>query len=157
MQSSGEWGQFFPGRFAPNPYDESCSGFFFPLSQGEQERLGYRTAEALERKISLHLDVSEIPDFATDITNIAQIYWDTVAGRPFSITKEDVTSAIKLGLPSPDTYYMRRIQENFKFIPFHGKLRAGTCAKTGNAIMTGWPLEFDGRILSDEVYLEMYA
>jgi hypothetical protein len=33
MKSTGEWGQFFPGSFAPNTYDESWSSFYFPLSE----------------------------------------------------------------------------------------------------------------------------
>jgi len=39
MKSTGEWGQFFPGSFAPNPYDESWSSFYFPLSKTEQENM----------------------------------------------------------------------------------------------------------------------
>jgi hypothetical protein len=38
MKSTGEWGQFFPGSFAPNPYDESWSSFYFPLSESEQNK-----------------------------------------------------------------------------------------------------------------------
>lgn len=36
MKSTGEWGQFFPGSFAPNPYDESWSSFYFPLTSEQQ-------------------------------------------------------------------------------------------------------------------------
>jgi len=41
MKSTGEWGQFFPGSFAPSPYDESWGSFYFPMSLPEQEKLGY--------------------------------------------------------------------------------------------------------------------
>lgn len=39
MKSTGEWGQFFPGSFSPNPYAESWSSFYFPLTQEGEETL----------------------------------------------------------------------------------------------------------------------
>lgn len=39
MKSTGEWGQFFPGSFAPNPYAESWSSFYFPLTHDEEKTL----------------------------------------------------------------------------------------------------------------------
>jgi hypothetical protein len=38
MKSTGEWGQFFPATFSPNIYDESWSGFHFPLSPDNQRK-----------------------------------------------------------------------------------------------------------------------
>jgi len=37
---------------------------------------------------------------------------------------------------------------------FNGRNRETRCAKTGKVIMTNWPAEYDGRILSEEEYLE---
>ena len=47
MKESKEWGTFFPGKFAPNPYNESLSVFRFQLSEEEQVKLGFRTAVKL--------------------------------------------------------------------------------------------------------------
>ena len=49
VSSMNEWGEFFPGHFAPNPYDESLAGFHFPLSKKEQMKLGFRENEVIER------------------------------------------------------------------------------------------------------------
>lgn len=154
MESTREWGRFFPGYFAPNPYDESCSGFYFPLKEDEQRSLGFRTASVLHRKESNWRAQSDVPDSILEVANDNRdIYWDENASRPFSITNEDIASCKKLHLSPPDSYYMTRIQENFRFVPFAGKLRDSTCAKTRRPIKTGWPSEYEGRILSEEAYV----
>ena len=155
MHSTGEWGRFFPGHFAPNPYTESCSGFYFPLPESEQDRLGFRTAPPLERKDARYQAIGAIPDRASDITDFSAIFWDEQAARPFSITKEDVANSIRLDIPPPHSFYMTRIQENFALLPFHGKLRETRCAKTGRLIHTAWPAEFDRRILNEQAYQDL--
>lgn len=57
----------------------------------------------------------------------------------------------------PYTHYMRRIQENFKWMPYGGMLRATQCARSGAKIMTSWPREYDGRILCESEYLKIVA
>jgi len=50
---------------------------------------------------------------------------------------------------------MRRIQENFRWMPYNGTLRTTKCAKSGKEIQTSWPAEYDGRIVSEEEYLKI--
>ncbi len=113
MKSTGEWGQFFPMEFAPNPYEESYSGFHFPISGN------------------------------TELLN-----------RDFEIQKGDIKFAEKISGPLPNSYYIKRIQENLKWMPFDGQLRDTVCAKCGTEIKTNWPASFDGRILCEKDYLQ---
>lgn len=161
MKESGEWGKFFPGHFAPNPYEESFSGFHYPLSKSEQENLNFRLVPTKERLVQKTAEVTEIPDNTQTLTPKKidwikkQIFWDEIFQHPFQIQKEDITFAQKLGTPLPRGYYVRRIQENAQWLFFKGKLRETTCAKSGTKIRTGWPNDYDKRILCEDCYLNI--
>jgi hypothetical protein len=60
MKSTGEWGQFFPGSFAPNPYDESWVSFYFPLSSEEQKNYGFYFLPQSEQHQLDHRSSSDI-------------------------------------------------------------------------------------------------
>lgn len=140
MRQTGEYGQFFPGYFSPVPYSESWSHFYWPLSENDQKKLGYWRAPKLESN--------------TKADN-KSVFWDEVAQKPFVIQPDDVAFAEKLSVPTPYCHYSRRLQENFKWLFYNGTLRETTCAKMGKPIQTSWPVEYDGRILSEAAYLEM--
>ena len=148
MEKTGEWGQFFPPHFAPNPYEESFSGLHFPQSTGAQERPVLKTA---------HVD--EIPDSVfqaseADLSALTtKIFWDEQFQRPFQIQWEDNKQSKERHIPLPHSYYANRMKKNLEWMPFTGELRPTTCAKSGKTIETFWPSTFDGRILSEEEYL----
>jgi hypothetical protein len=159
MEKTGEAGDFFPGYFAPNPYKESYSGFHYPLT--DPEKVGFRDAPSLEKPSIKTAEISEIPDSwnGLKVEKIEwltkQIFWDSVYERPFRIQTADIDFMRRVGAPLPDTYYVHRMQENFKWMPGIGSLRESICAKSGVSIKTNWPKEYDGRILCEEEYLKM--
>lgn len=114
MKKTGEYGEFFPDYFPPNPYEESYSGFHFPKSD-------------------------ESP----------------LLSRPFEVQKGDIEFAKKINGPLPNSYYIKRIQENFKWMPFSGELRDTHCAHCRSATQTNWPENFDARILCENCYLKL--
>jgi hypothetical protein len=156
MKQTGEYGRFFPGYFAANPYDESWAAVHFPLTTSEQQRLGFRVSENIERRNEDYLSPSAVPDRPDQAgSDTAQrVFWDEAAKRPFKILGEDVQFSQKLGIPLPLTYYARRLQENFRWLHFDGRLRITRCAHSGREIFTCLPLKYDGRILSEEEYLK---
>ncbi len=157
MQKTKEWNQFFPGHFAPNPYDESLAGFHFPLNPKEQVKRGFRVNEIIERENKDYSSISEIPDSVEDIVNTKEltnkIFWDREYKKPFQISIADIEFSKKIGCPLPNTYYMNRIQKNFRWIPFDGKLREITCGKCTKKTKTSWPQKYDRRILCEKCYL----
>ncbi|MDD5074716.1 MAG: hypothetical protein PHO54_02450 [Candidatus Peribacteraceae bacterium] len=156
MQRTSEYGKFFPAHFAANPYEESLSGFYWPLTRAEGERRGFRmSAEQTEREANAQ-DASRIPDRSDQADeSVSQTpFWDPVAKRPFQILKEDVVFAQDVGVPLPYTSYMRRIQDNYRLIPYDGTLRTVACGKCKKDTLTGWSDEYDGRILCEECYLK---
>ncbi len=156
MKSTGEYGQFFPGYFAANPYDESWSSFHFPLSQAEQEKLGFRLQENEERKNENYSSPTEIPDSSEDVdlSITKKTFWDEKAKKPFQIQKADIEFAQKLNIPLPNEFYISRIQDNFRWLFFDGSLRKTTCGKCNTEIETNWPEKYDKRILCEKCYLK---
>lgn len=157
MKETGEWTQFFPGYFAPNPYDESWSINHFPLTDSEKKTLGFRLSSPVERRDPKALSPDKIPDTAEDVAEelSQKVFWDPVLHRPFKILKADIAFAQKMQVPLPNTFYTRRLRENFAWLFFDGKMRETTCGRSGAKIHTTWPEEYDGRILSEAEYLKV--
>ncbi|MDD4318944.1 MAG: hypothetical protein PHW10_01295 [Candidatus Peribacteraceae bacterium] len=156
MKRTGEYGQFFPGHFAANPYEESLAGFYWPLTREEGTKRGFRMSTEKPERISDAIDASQVPDRSDDAgTDLSKkVFWDPVAKRPFQIADVDIAFAKDLCAPLPHTYYMRRLQENFRLIPFNGELRTVACGKCKKETQTSWPQEYDGRTLCEECYLK---
>lgn len=153
MKKSGEYGTFFPGKFSPCPYNESWSSIYWPLTEKEQEVFGYRKNDAPD-KTAYGGEKKEVPDKGSQEL-VDQIFWDKISEKPFQIQKSDIDFSEKLGIPLPYTHYIRRLQENFKWMYFEGELRETKCAQSGKTIQTSWPKEYDGRILCEEEYLKV--
>lgn len=159
MQKTGEYDSFFPGYFAPNPYQESWSAMYFPLSEEEVQKQGFRPQEHFEKRTSEYLSPKDIPDSSFDISSSEElkgkIFWHEAFEKPFQIQPADIEFCQKLSFPLPHTYYIHRLQENFRWLPFDGTLRTTHCGKCQKEIQTGWPPEYDGRILCEEDYLNV--
>ena len=156
MQKSGEYGQFFPASFAGTCYEETASGFYWPLSLIEGKKMGFRMREAVPERSSEALDASLVHDRSDKASDeIPQKkFWDHEAQRPFQIQQTDIDFCISVGVPLPWTYYARRLQENFRLIPFNGTTRQTTCAQCKTATATSWPEKYEGRILCEDCYLK---
>ncbi|MCX6733291.1 MAG: hypothetical protein NTX63_00590 [Candidatus Peregrinibacteria bacterium] len=159
MKKTGEWGNFFPGYFAPNPYEESFSGFHFPVDKPSD--LGFREGDSVERSSVKTAEIEVISDTYSELDSgkekwlTEQIFWDESYRRSFRITKKDIDFAKKIKGPLPHNYYVHHLQDNFSWMPFNGELRDTVCAKSGKKIKTNWPEKFDGRILCEDEYLKV--
>lgn len=156
MKRSGEYGQYFPGHFAATPYEESLSGFYWPLSTAEGRKLGFRMSNEKPERVMDALDATQVPDRsdAADADLPKKVFWDTNAKRPFQVADVDIAFAHDLGCPLPYTYYMVRLQENFRLVPFTGELRTVACAACKIQTPTSWPSTLDTRILCEGCYLK---
>ncbi|OGJ70137.1 hypothetical protein A3G69_00050, partial [Candidatus Peribacteria bacterium RIFCSPLOWO2_12_FULL_53_10] len=151
MKSTGEYGKFFPAQFAANPYEESLSGFYWPMTKQEGEAAGFRMQAQHPDRVTNALAATDVPDrsdIAGDLSS--NVYWDDVARRPFQIAAADIAFAHSLQVPLLATYYMRRLQENFRLIPFNGTLRTSVCGQCKKEIETSWLEEYDGRVLCED-------
>jgi hypothetical protein len=156
MKRAGEYGRFFPGYFSACPYNESFSGYYWPLDEATSTEYGFRTSQRRSEKPNDALDVNAIPDRSDQAKEVISksVFWDRESGHPFRIDTADITFAKTLGCPLPHCYYAHRLQENFRLIPFNGMLRPTKCEKCSGEIQISWPEEYDGRILCEECYLK---
>jgi hypothetical protein len=156
MRQTGEYGRFFPGHFAPTPYEETIAGFYWPLTREEQRTYGFRIPQNDIVRSSDAMDSSLIPDHAMEATSAItkQVFWDHTAKRPFQIQEGDIAFSKDNAVPLPNCYYSRRLQDNFRLIPFDGTLRTVACGKCQRETGTSWPIEYNGRILCEECYLK---
>ena len=157
MQKAGEYGLFFPGTFAANAYDESWSGLHFPLSDQEQTRLGFRSRRLDIRPAGDYLSAKEVPDDVDAVTaNTLNLgFWDEIERRPFKLTMDDLKLCRILGCPPPDTYYARRLKDNYQWLHFDGALRQTVCSRCQATIETTKPAAYDNRILCEKDYLRL--
>jgi hypothetical protein len=157
MKSTGEWGHFFPGDFAPNVYEDSLSAAFWPLSSDIQNNFWFRLSQQPHAKLDSYFSSEALPEspFLADETTTKQIYWDEISQKPFQVLAQDINFCRTLSVPLPDMHYIRRIFHNLSWMPFNGELRKTTCAKSGKEIYTSWTSEYDGRIVSEEEYLKI--
>lgn len=127
------------------------------MSESEQVKEGYFYLSQPEKRNNSCHSIDMLPHTAQEASEITtkETYWDDIAGKPFQILAQDINLCRDLGVALPHSYYMRRIQENFRWMPYNGGLRTTTCAKSGVKIQTSWPAEYDGRIVSEQEYLKI--
>lgn len=154
LRHTQEYGQLFPAYFAPGAYDETLAEFYFPLTQAEQERLGFRTRKDSPSAQGDTLASGTVPDDAKqmDKSTLGKAFWDEVAQKPFSIQPFDIQHSEKQGVSLPNCFYARRLNENFAWLYFTGEMRETVCAHTGEKVQTTLPETLDGRILSLAAY-----
>jgi hypothetical protein len=156
MKKNGEYGSFFPGYFAATPYEETISGFYWPLSEEVLDQYGFRKTVSVTSRENSHDAIDDIPDlFDENDAHIGKrVFWDDVARKPFQIQEQDIAFARELNVPLPSCYYARRLKENFRMIPFDGTMRPVMCAQCKTEDMTSWPAEYDNRIVCEKCYLK---
>lgn len=159
MMATEEYENLFPSYFSPVAYDSSLAGIYFPLNEEAQNAAGFRTSPISEMLRSGFADGAVIPDCSKGVSKelCGEVFWDAVAMRPFRLSEHELLFFEQNGLPLPNTFYVRRLKENFSWIPFAGSLRTTACAHCKNEVQTTWPVERDGRIACKECYLQQVA
>lgn len=145
---------FFPFYFAPSSYEESLAWIYYPLSSVDQSKEWFRVMTENYWDSKNYKNRLSLPDNTKDIwVDIVNTwFWDEVAQRPFQILKDDIEFYTDIWWPIHDTFYIRRLKENFSWMYPSFNLRKTKCAKTGKEITTTLPASLDERILSNEEY-----
>ena len=154
MKNTGEYGDFFPFEFAPCPYQDSISGYYWPLSEDDMKHLGMWSTPPETREKGSCKPISELPDNADDMpAELLQVgFWDDIASKPFQVFPEDVAFSKKTNTPLPYTNFIRRLQENFRWMPFDGTLKDAVCMDCKAHVKTSWGPEYHHNLLCDTCY-----
>ncbi len=153
LKETGEYGQLFPGYFASCTYDESLAAFYFPLTLEQQKILGFRTNTLQSQNMDGYQPASAVPDSVENSNGVENmVFFDEIAKKQFKIQTFDIAFSRQQHVPLPNTFYVRRIKENFAWLYYDGNFRETTCVKTGERVMTTLPRALDSRIISEKAY-----
>lgn len=157
MESTGEWGEFFPASLSPFAYNESIAQDQYPLTKEEVKSKGlnwrYNKDEIpeVEKIIPAKKLPSSIKDIPDDILNWA-IECD-VTKRPFLVVKQELDFYRRMKLPiprlHPDERHKRRMA-----LRNPRKLWKRQCEKCSADIQTTYAPERPEIVYCEKCYLK---
>jgi hypothetical protein len=142
MKRTGEWGEFFPARLSPFPYNNSVAYDFFPLTKEECREKGLVWRDM------------EKAGFDSKADNISgNITTCEVTGKKFRITDKEMRFYKNENLPiptkSPNQRYLERLaMKNPR------KLFSWACAKCGTPIQTTYSPDRPEKVYCEQCYLK---
>ena len=147
MESTGEWGQFFPLGFSPFPYNHSFAMRYFPVTKDQAEALGLWWYEKPSADAPNALNVKELTDSPPE-SDSALIVRSELSGRIFRITSTDIKYLRRFTAPLPRKAYDERMNERARRM---GGLQLfdQTCAASGSSLRSTIP-ENSGWIIWDK-------
>lgn len=138
MRGNGEWGEFFPIKYSPFPYNvtEACDNY--PLSKEDCIKAGYRWREKDKR--DYQPQSYQIPDDIKDIANkiTDEILACAGCGKNYKIIPQELYFYRNAGLPVPRKCFDCRHKDRLK-LKNPRVLYDRRCDKCGCDIRTTYP------------------
>ena len=154
MKSTGEWGQFFPKELYSYAYNESCAQDFYPLTEDQAVKLGYRWQPKDEREYQ-PATLKEIPNNIADISDeiINEILACERCGKNYKIIKQEIDFYKRTNLPiprhCPDCRYRIRFDLRNPLRLFDRK-----CDKCQKDIKSTFSPEREEKVYCEQCYLK---
>jgi hypothetical protein len=159
MKRSGTWGAFFPASFTSFAYNETMAKDWFPLTETEASKRGYRWNSVEEipdvKKVISAKDLPErIDDIPDDVLNWA-VRCETTQ-RPYRIVKKELEFYRTMQLPIP--HYHPEERHRMRLLRRHQrKLWKRSCMKCGKEMQTTYSPDRPETVYCEECYLaEVY-
>jgi hypothetical protein len=141
MLERGEYGEFFPLKDSPFPYQDSNAQVEFPLTEKEIKEKGWHWQGEVESGIDLtKIDSIKGEDLPDDIKDTPDNILKTAiicerTGEPFKVVPYELEFYQKMNLPLPTIHPLERIKDLFKYRrPY--KLYNTNCKKCQKEIQT---------------------
>lgn len=164
MQTTGEWGEFFPAELSPFGYNESVAYDYFPLSENEAKKRGFQWHDGENKNTYVGPFYTPLPiedydekivGFETAENNInallAGIIECEVTKKPFKIIKQELVFYIENHLPIPTKHPDQRHKDRMSHRnPRH--LTERSCNECGIKVMTTYPPNRPEKILCEACY-----
>ena len=155
MKKDGEYGAFFPYKFAYNGYNLSLGAIYYPKSKENIKKLGsfYEPFPEYEKKGT---SASELSDLSTAITDdlIGKPFLCVKTGQPFTFIKQELDFYRRYNLPLPNLHPEQRNRRRFGKMapPIPHKFKCPGCKRE---LVTYYPEEWGyKRIGCDDCYLK---
>lgn len=154
MQTTGEWGEFFPSELCTVPYNRSHAQRYFPLTKEEALRSGYVWLEEDAKEFPDAVAAEALPDTCSNNAS-AFVVQSARSGRPFRITSQEVERCRAFHAPLPRTTYDERMDERAKKLGGIA-LYERSCAKTGKKVLTTYPSDSPYIVWDKDAYEEEF-
>jgi len=155
MIKTGEWGRFFPAKFAYNGFNLSLGSFYYDETE---ESIGIKGGffEREPESSTNGIDGETLPDSANGIDDsiIGKPIICADTGRVYTFIKQEVDFYRKHNMPLPMYYPERRNLERFgQLVQLKG--REINCCKCNKSITTYYPDKWGyKKIFCEECYLK---
>jgi hypothetical protein len=151
MKADGEWGEFFPYKFAYNGFNLSLGSFYYEETEESARAKGSFWEKELESAVD-GVNGGELPDKGVDDELLGKAINCAETGRPYSFIKQELDFYKKHDLPMPDLYPEQRNKKRFaQLMPMDG--RELSCGKCGVRVMTYYPEKWGyEKIYCEECY-----
>ena len=154
MRQTQEWGEFFPTKYSPFGYNETMAQDYYPLSQKEAEKRGWKWCADGEGQSYLGPEVT-VPDTIeqSDESLCGKILRCTVSGKPYKIIPKEFAFYRQMGIPPPKKCFEQRMLERMALRnPRH--LWKRTCMKCKKPIETTYAPERPETVYCENCYLQ---
>ena len=155
MKKFGEWGEFWPANQSPFGYNETVAQEYFPMSQEEIRKKGWRWHEEEESQEKYLGPPAKIPQKIEDVTeDICQkILLCEVTGRPYKIIPQELKFYKDMGIPIPrvcpdERHKVRMALRNPR------KLWDRECMKCKKSIQTSYAPDRPEIVYCESCYLQ---
>jgi hypothetical protein len=137
MRECGEWGEFFPLRLSPVPYNRSLAQRFFPMTEDETLSIGLRWFVEEPAAVDQIIPAKKLPDeFPEEDRSL--IVESARSKKAFRIIGEEINHYRNLSAPLPRISYFERMDDRAKILGAM-KLFPRVCAKSQKALETTYP------------------
>jgi hypothetical protein len=153
MQQSGEWGEFFPMKYSPLPYNCTIAQQHFPLSAGEAAALGLVFYEEPAPEHETLSAEAGVPDCIDDVAEsvCSRVFLCAESKKPFRIARPEFQFYKRQGVPLPVfAPYIRHLHRFERRNP--RQLWDRKCARCGRELQTSYPPYRPEIVYCDECY-----
>lgn len=153
MQSTGEWGEFFPAEISPLAYNETMAQMYFPLEKEVAVSAGYgwKDKDEKEYQVSDYKIPDRIENVSDDI--VGRVLACEKCGKNYRIESSELKFYKRSGLPIPLECFECRHMERFG-LRNPRRLYDRKCDKCGVELQTTFSPDRDEKVYCEECYLE---
>ncbi|MFH0819088.1 MAG: hypothetical protein V1898_03795 [Patescibacteria group bacterium] len=137
MHKTGEWGEFFPIKYSPFPYNETMAQIYYPLTKDQAIQKGYFWRDKDQKEYQIQQDVQVC----------------IATGKVFRLQKAELEFYKKNNIPLPNKHPDVRYQERMT-LRNPQKLWSRNCNKCAKKIMTSYAPDRVEIIYCKECYLK---
>lgn len=157
MRKTGEWGSFFPRKYAPFGYNESLAHEYVPLTKEQALQRGFLWRDDVDQPIEVRkkIPAERLPDMIDDIPDDV-LNWAITCDatqRPYRVIRRELDYYRRMRLPIPHLHPDERHRRRMK-LRNPRRIWDRKCQKCNTPIQTTYPPERTEVVCCEQCYLQ---